>query len=220
MPTDVKGIDALSDRQKEVLRLTATHLQAKEIARKLNITERTVRAHTEGARKKLGAATSREAVRIFMANDTDAPIVKNDQWPSRPIAETVSVASLSGHEQALYPTTTAQRNHDDQFPPLGNGLADAGSTWQAPAYRGRDRDLENAQSDTWSGESDFQPGSRRRVSDGRWDAFRGRLETSSPLQWLGLVLLVSILFPLILAVLVQSATGALQVLQSLNASAG
>ena len=217
MPTNLQGLEALSGRQKEVLRLTAQHLQAKEIARKLNITERTVRAHTESARHRLGAATSREAVRIFMAHEAGAAIVKNDQWSSTPISETPSDAPLSGHEQAL---STPQRIHDDQLHTLGVGLANAGNAEQTPAYSGRDRDLENHEPGFRPGESDFQYGSGRRLVDGRWDEFRGRLKSLSTYQWLGLIFFIGILLPLAAGVLIQAAHATFEGFQLLHAKPG
>ncbi len=50
----------LTARQKEILRLVAQNLQAKEIARELGISERAVKTHTDAARRRLGVATSRE----------------------------------------------------------------------------------------------------------------------------------------------------------------
>lgn len=56
MPTTVPGIDALSERQKEVLRLTARHHQVKEIAHLLKISENTVKTHLIETRRRLGAS--------------------------------------------------------------------------------------------------------------------------------------------------------------------
>lgn len=66
----VVGVDSLSKRQKEILRLVARHHQVKEIARLLNISEATVRTHTEEARRRLGAATSREAAIVLLRHES------------------------------------------------------------------------------------------------------------------------------------------------------
>lgn len=66
----VTGVDSLSKRQKEILRLVARHHQVKEIARLLNISEATVRTHTEEARRRLGAATSREAAIVLLRHES------------------------------------------------------------------------------------------------------------------------------------------------------
>lgn len=73
MPGKIKavtGVDSLSRRQKEILRLVARHHQIKEIARLLNISEATVRTHTEEARRRLGAATSREAAIALLRHES------------------------------------------------------------------------------------------------------------------------------------------------------
>lgn len=68
---------ALTARQKEILRLVAQNLQAKEIGRLLNISERTVKTHTDAARRRLGVATSREAARLLVAWEGDATAASN-----------------------------------------------------------------------------------------------------------------------------------------------
>ena len=69
------GVDTLTPRQKEILRLIAQNLQAKEIARLLDISERTVKTHTDAARRRLGVATSREAARLLIAWEAEHDIV-------------------------------------------------------------------------------------------------------------------------------------------------
>ncbi len=66
----VTGVDSLSKRQKEILRLVARHHQIKEIARLLDISEATVRTHTEEARRRLGAPTSREAAIALLRHES------------------------------------------------------------------------------------------------------------------------------------------------------
>lgn len=81
------ALEHLTIRQKQILRLIADGHQAKEIARLIGIGERTVKTHTEAARKRLGVATSREAARWLAAaekSSTDA--VPDDRWPSGPMA--------------------------------------------------------------------------------------------------------------------------------------
>ncbi|EGF91740.1 bacterial regulatory protein, luxR family protein [Asticcacaulis biprosthecium C19] len=59
------GTEQLSARQKEILRLVAAHFERKEIARLLNISPHTVKAHIDAARKRLGVATDRQAARLL-----------------------------------------------------------------------------------------------------------------------------------------------------------
>lgn len=80
-------IAALSERQREILRLVSQHLQAKEVARVLQISERTVRSHTDQARRRLGVSSSREAARLLALHEGRWGIVHDGQWPPTPIAD-------------------------------------------------------------------------------------------------------------------------------------
>lgn len=220
MSTTLQGVRSLSERQKEVLRLTAKHFAAKEIARTLNITERTVRAHTESARQRLGAATSREAVRILLAHEADHAIGKNDQWASTPIAGEAADAPELGHEQAIPSPSAIRRNHDDQLQASGVGLANAGHARQAPAYPDRDRDLENDEPDRRSGEGRVQHGRHGGLADGRWGALRRRLKTLPAIQVLGLVVIASILLVLIAGMFAGTLLGMVEVVHKLTIYAG
>ncbi|ESQ86510.1 hypothetical protein ABAC460_23195 [Asticcacaulis sp. AC460] len=68
------GVEALSARQKEILRLVAAHFERKEIARQLNISPHTVKAHIDAARKRLGVATDRQAARLLTEQEGVAPL--------------------------------------------------------------------------------------------------------------------------------------------------
>ncbi len=61
---NVNNPDALTARQKEVLKLIATGLLNKEIADQLNIAERTVKFHVSEILAKLGAGNRTEAVAV------------------------------------------------------------------------------------------------------------------------------------------------------------
>nr|WP_245344623.1 LuxR C-terminal-related transcriptional regulator [Asticcacaulis solisilvae] len=75
----------MSRRQKEILRLVARHHQVKEIARLLNISEATVRTHTEEARRRLGAATSREAAIVLLRHESgDGSLSEQELLPGSP----------------------------------------------------------------------------------------------------------------------------------------
>ncbi|MFT3998440.1 MAG: helix-turn-helix transcriptional regulator [Asticcacaulis sp.] len=82
------ALEHLTIRQKQILRLIADGHQAKEIARLIGIGERTVKTHTEAARKRLGVATSREAARwLAAAEKSSTDVGPDDRWPSGPMAE-------------------------------------------------------------------------------------------------------------------------------------
>ena len=59
-----RAVDALSEREREVLRLVADGLSNKEIGRALTISERTARFHVTSILNKLGASTRAQAVAL------------------------------------------------------------------------------------------------------------------------------------------------------------
>ncbi|MBC6980169.1 helix-turn-helix transcriptional regulator [Caulobacter sp. 17J80-11] len=68
------GIERLTPRERECLRLVAQHLRSKEIARRLNISQHTVDAHLNEARRRLGAATRREAALMLLLAEGGSPL--------------------------------------------------------------------------------------------------------------------------------------------------
>jgi DNA-binding CsgD family transcriptional regulator len=65
--TTARQIDSLTERQKECLRGVLALESAKETARRLGVSEYTVKEHLAEARNRLGAATSVEAAKAFAA---------------------------------------------------------------------------------------------------------------------------------------------------------
>jgi DNA-binding CsgD family transcriptional regulator len=61
--------DLLSDREMEVLQLSADGLKPKVIAQRLSLSERTVYAHLSSAAKKLGATSASEAAVALARRD-------------------------------------------------------------------------------------------------------------------------------------------------------
>ena len=90
MENEAAGIEALTRRQKEILRLISQHYQTKEMARALNISERTVKTHTEEARRRLGVATSRDAARLLAAYET--ALGRDDRGPAGPMGDDAAAA--------------------------------------------------------------------------------------------------------------------------------
>ena len=62
-------VERLTPRERECLRLVSLHLSSKEIARQLAISQHTVDGHLDEARRKLGAPTRRDAVRILVQSE-------------------------------------------------------------------------------------------------------------------------------------------------------
>jgi DNA-binding CsgD family transcriptional regulator len=210
------GVDALSERQKEILRLIAQHLQAKEIARVLKISESTVKTHTDAARKRLGVATSRDAARLVIEHDIASglwvkgpmgtPIPLEGGWPPRPMAHGPADASSSGHEQALHTEITLL---DGPLERSGDSLAHAGLPGQAGSYRAHPERRADDHDQRRSGEGGLYDDRRDGLADGRPGAGRGPalerwLTELNPLQWLGLIVLAAILLPLLGGVLIEA----------------
>ena len=65
--------ERLTPRERDCLQLAAQHFTSKGIARQLGLSQHTVDGHFQEARRKLGAPTRRDAVRIFLEMEGDAP---------------------------------------------------------------------------------------------------------------------------------------------------
>ncbi|ESQ84622.1 response regulator transcription factor [Asticcacaulis benevestitus] len=217
MPVGLQSVELLSDRQKEILRLVAKHYQAKEIARLLNISEHTVKTHTDEARRRLDVPTSRQAARLLAEYEGGAGLPLDEPPPAMGMPPSPSEASVWGHEQALSPPRPL---HDDQLSGTGNSLGNAGDSQQVQRHQGRGGNRTPVEQIVQPHEGAAYLAGNDSLAGGRWDGFTGRLKTLSLPQWLGLIIVVSILFPLMLGILVQAATNALSVFQTLHASAG
>lgn len=214
------GVDTLSERQKEILRLIARHLQAKEIARVLNISESTVKTHTDTARKRLGVASSRDAARLLVEYEMAAGLTPKDLveallpvaipreggWPPRPIAQEPADGAVSGHDKTIHTELTLSHG------PLegsGDRLADAGLARQAGQDRGNPDRRTDAEQERRPGEGGLYDDRRDRMADGRRAAagrtpFERRLANLSHWQWLGLILITAVLMPLLAGVLIEA----------------
>ena len=67
MPVE-EAMTALSDREREVLAWTAAGRRQTEIAETLGLSERTVENHLRRVRRRLGVATTAQAVRVAIRN--------------------------------------------------------------------------------------------------------------------------------------------------------
>jgi DNA-binding CsgD family transcriptional regulator len=80
---------ALSDREKETLRLLLEGHDAKSIARNLGISVHTVNERLRGSRRKLEVGSSREAARI---------LARHEQWtPNSVVYNEIGLAGDAGH---------------------------------------------------------------------------------------------------------------------------
>ena len=63
LPDQAEGLDRLTERERECLRLVDRHMSSKEIARELGLSKHTVDWHLDKARRRLGAADRYDAAR-------------------------------------------------------------------------------------------------------------------------------------------------------------
>jgi DNA-binding CsgD family transcriptional regulator len=68
-----ESLPALSDGEKQALRLVAQGFNSKEIARKLHISEHTVDQRVRTSLRKLHVSTRKEAARLFVSAEQRAP---------------------------------------------------------------------------------------------------------------------------------------------------
>lgn len=68
VPLLEEGLDALSAREREVLRLIAEDLTDREVAVALTLSPRTVETHVSNVLRKLGARNRTEAARVYRAS--------------------------------------------------------------------------------------------------------------------------------------------------------
>ena len=67
------GPDTLTDKEKQTLRLILRGHDAKSSARELGLSVHTVNERLRDARRKLGVTSSREAARVLLAAESEAP---------------------------------------------------------------------------------------------------------------------------------------------------
>ncbi len=212
----IAGIEALTQRQKEILRLVSQQFQTKEIARILNIGERTVKTHTEEARRRLGVASSRDAARLLAAHEV-AALGRDDRGAARPMAKSERDGVILQHEQVRLSTSVS---HGDPLGSARNGLAPgdgAGETVFDPGSPGRSQ---NAEPDKWDGSGLVRPDRGDRLVDRRWDGLEKRLVRLNAFQWLGLIVIVGVLSAILVSGLIAAVIGTLEGLQVLNRQIG
>lgn len=214
-------VEALSERQKEILRLIAQHLQAKEVARMLDISESTVKTHTDAARRRLGVGSSRDAAKLLVAYEAkgvgERAIPPEGGWPPRPIVEAVDPVSRSDHEHDLSSERTIlpgalERPRD--------GLADVGNAQQTVPDRRYAPDAADVGQERRQRESDLYDGRGNRLADGRWGGLERWLKSLNAVQWLGLIVLAGFLLMLGTGGMIEAAVGTMQAIRDLKHQAG
>lgn len=228
------GIETLTERQKEILRLISQHLQAKEVARALNISERTVKTHTDAARKRLGVTSSRDAARLLAAHESanpasppvpsppvPSPLLPKGRWPSRPIGEPADGMSISAHEQTPHPAPASDRPaRDGALERSGDGVADAGDAGQAGAGDRDGRRGAGTQLVGDLGEGSVHNDRGNRLVDRRWAGFERRLAALNAIQWLGLIAIVGVLAAVLVGGLIAASLGTMEAIEDMHRQIG
>jgi DNA-binding CsgD family transcriptional regulator len=225
--TDKQGVEALTARQREILRLISQHMQAKEIARALDISERTVKTHTDAARKRLGVATSREAARLLVAHEGAPAIVREGRWPSGTIDPAAEDKPGSQYEPALQPDRRDAQWPDaalsDPVAGSGIGVAHADGAGKAGSDRRHPGDLASLERQHLSGKGGFYLDRGDGLADGRYGgsrSLRQRLESFSPAQWLGVILLLAVALMIVGTGLLTGAVGTIEAIERIHRQIG
>lgn len=202
----IVGVEGLSPRHKQILRLVARHYQAKEIARFLGIQASTVKTHAEEARRRLHAATTREAADIIALYDVYAAIeteggpprmgMPND--PDQPPNPAYEQALLAREPKVHLPLERSEDGLENDVLPREGSISR-----RSP---GRDHGDEP---DVESGKVDLFPRVVDRLAGGRWDQFKRRLDSLDAFKRLGLILIIALFLALLAGGLISTATGVL-----------
>jgi DNA-binding CsgD family transcriptional regulator len=217
------GIDNLTERQKQILRMIARHHQEKEIARLLNISVPTVKDHAATARRHLGVSSTRKAAMILCDFEAGPGAIPGVGYMPEIVAKPEEDEAGWDHEQHL---PSERRLHDHQLQRPGNRLEDAGLSEQAHVHQGQlDSGAGNQPTDR-SGESHLQHDNRDGVADiGRSDSghrvgLTGRLKGMTVVQCLGTLIGVALSMALVVLALLGSVTATVQVIQTLTGQTG
>jgi DNA-binding CsgD family transcriptional regulator len=102
------GPDALTDKEKDALRLLLRGHDAKSSARELGLSVHTVNERLRDARRKLGTTSSREAARVLAASEGQTPQALGDK----------DLGDATGGDQEADRTTSATRRWAGSRPAL------------------------------------------------------------------------------------------------------
>jgi DNA-binding CsgD family transcriptional regulator len=111
------AITTLSPMQKTCLRLVYDHLQTKEIARQLGVSNHTVESHIKSARARLGATSRLDAARMLVSFEEGQPP------PQRLVSQSIGIPNTPEvllHEGVI---SGVSGQEADRLRPFGSGKA-------------------------------------------------------------------------------------------------
>ncbi|MFT4074354.1 MAG: helix-turn-helix transcriptional regulator [Asticcacaulis sp.] len=215
-------IAALSVRQKEILRLIAQHMQAKEVGLLLHISEHTVRTHTDSARRKLGVATSRDAARLLAAfeigNGPAPPLVDDERPSSMRIVALPDPVPGSDHEQQTdidqtIPSRRGLPDHELEGP----GISPLPDSQSGAVFKDIRNGTDAAGTEQRGGTTAYRAhhGYGDSLVNGRWLQFKVSLKGLTTFQWLGLTLLVSATMGILMGAFLAISLGFLETFENI-----
>ncbi|MCZ8137065.1 MAG: DUF4019 domain-containing protein [Porphyrobacter sp.] len=90
------GLDALTEKEKDALRLLLRGHDAKSSARELGLSVHTVNERLREARRKLGVTSSREAARRLLAEEGETPEAPPETLGDKALGDASEVAAAAG----------------------------------------------------------------------------------------------------------------------------
>ncbi|WP_189487495.1 response regulator transcription factor [Asticcacaulis endophyticus] len=230
MAASLTKIEELSQRQREILRLTSQHLQAKEIARLLKISEHTVKTHKDEARKRLGVSTSREAALLFASYEAEFPLPPGEGDRSRGIVNSARIPPSSSPTDAVAPTVNEDADDpkqaenrsppDDLIDRSSDRLGDAGEPGQI--IRNPEHNLGSGNAN-WRGrpvEGGLYSDRRHGMADQRGRNLIAWLASLTPIQCIALVVIAAGTIVVFMAGLIACVLGIMTAAQYLKSQSG
>jgi DNA-binding CsgD family transcriptional regulator len=232
------GIENLTERQKQVLRLIARHQQAKEIARALNIAVPTVKDHVSVARRHLGVSSSRKAALILAdyearfgtIPETPDTLREEDgetmlrtmpeEWhPSGRMGDATDDAQDLAHEPDLL---SERRLPDNQLTRSGNSVEYVSRPGKTAALAGCPERSSGTEQAAWTGEGRLHDGFSHGMADRRFSAggfgdwLTGRLKSLNVWQCCMSIASIAIMLTFIAVVLLAGGAATVQGIQHIT----
>lgn len=218
MPSRKTGLEALSERQKEILVLISQGYQQKEIAGLLGIEPSTIRGHTEEARQKLNVSSTRAAARLYVSSKDFVPPRHFDGGEQNRVAQSTDTAPGSGHEHTNF-TNHERTNPDHSQERSGERDPDFNSTGETRKHFQHSGDnLPGERARRGDSSGDTADVRNDRVS--RYLAVTGWLKKLNLIQWAGLTLLTTLFIIIVIGGAVIGLLGIFQAITQMSGQTG